>query len=133
MIIPKHHYTNRDGNLVSVYWYEDRYRYTVSTCMGIEYRELGPDPEGLLQTIPNTDVLETYMDWDTFHHVYHEHQLKAKCIRCSKHHGAPRKEYNLASLCNRCYAAMNDTSVSEAHVWYTINEDGSKGSVIKQD
>lgn len=129
--ILKHHFTNRDGNLVSAYWYEDRYRYAVSTCMGIEYRELGPDPEGLLQTIPSTDVLETYIDWDTFQHVYHDHQMKAKCIRCSKHHGAPRKEYNLASICNRCYSSMRDISNTAGNTEYEINPDGSKGSVIK--
>ena len=136
MIIQKHNYTNKDGNLVSVYWYEDRYRYTVNTNKGIEYRELGPGNNGLLETIPDTKTLEVFINWDTEHNIYYEHQLKAKCIRCSKHHGAPRKEYNLASICNRCFAAMgqtNDIVYSEGNgmVFYEINLDGSKGSVIK--
>ena len=131
--ILKHHFTNRDGNLVSAYWYEDRYRYTVSTCMGIEYRECMCNLDDFIvkADLGSIEFIEGLLNEDILLWTYHEHQLKAKCIRCSKHCGAPRKEYNLASICNRCYAAMNDTLVSEAHVWYEINPDGSKGSVIK--
>jgi hypothetical protein len=125
-----HHFLSLSGNKIAAYWYEDRYRYTVSTDYGIEYRELC-----WLYPLKQSD-LERLIHEDIWSNPYSEHQLKAKCIRCSKPFGAPRKEYNLAPICNRCYSAMeeaNDTSLSDAHVFYEINPDGSKGSVIKQD
>ena len=129
MIISKHHF-EFEGNKVDVYWYEDRYRYTVHTSNGIEYREMGPDPTGLIETMPNTNVLETFLINQILTIPYGEYQLKAKCIRCSKPNGAPRLFYNLAPICNRCFEAME--SGLQGNTEYEINPDGSKGSVIKK-
>lgn len=131
MIFTKHHYTNPEGYKVDVYWYEDRYRYTVSADNGdIEYRELGPDATGLIETIPDLNTLEVFLNHDRLRFPYEYNQLKAKCIRCSKPFGAPRKEYNLAPICNRCFNAMN-SNYESGTVFYEINPDGSKGNVIK--
>ena len=127
MPIPKHHYTNKDGHKVSVYWYEDRYRYTITTERGVEYREMF----NILDLIQSVEDLEMAVEAMSVEFPYGEQQYKSKCIRCSKHSGAPRLIYNSAPICNRCFEAMDDTSLSEAHVWYEINPDGSKGSVIK--
>ena len=132
MAIPKHHFINSNNNKVSVYYYEDRYRYIVITATGIEYRELCKAP--FVDNITDPHEIELLIEEDCFNNPYKEQQLKPKCIRCSKPFGAPRREYNLAPICNRCYSVMeqtDDTSLSEAHVWYEINPDGSKGSVIK--
>jgi hypothetical protein len=130
MIIQKHHFTNAAGHKVAVYWYEDRYRYTITTERGIEYREMF----NILDLIQSVEDLEMAVEAMSVEFPYGEQQYKSKCIRCSKHNGAPRLYYNSAPICNRCYSAMeqtDDISVSDAHVWYSINEDGSKGSVIK--
>jgi hypothetical protein len=129
MIFPKHHYINCDGNKVSVYWYEDRYRYTIDTDFCIEYRELGQAP--FVEGLYSTGELELLIQEDVVNNPYGEQQLKSKCIRCSKHHGAPRREYNLAPICNRCFNALND-NYGSGTVFYSINPDGSKGSVIKE-
>ncbi len=125
MAILKHRFLNWTGNEIVVYWFEDRYRYTVSTSAGIEYRE-----RCWLYPFENYDELERIINEDIVDNPYGEQQFKAKCIRCSKWEGAPRKLHNLASICNRCYEAMNDT-YGDGTVFYSINEDGSKGSVIK--
>jgi len=126
MPITTHHF-EYCGNKVSVYWYEDRYRYTVETKRGIEYREMN-DKFNLIYT---KEDLELAIKVDISVYPYEDNQYKAKCIRCSKPFGAPRKKYNLAPICNRCFAAMDDIYGSGT-VFYEINTDGSKGSVIKE-
>ena len=121
-MITKSHFITPTGDNISVYWFEDRYRYTVNS---IEYREVIMDP-----CYTNEKLHELVLN-DIRNYPYQSQQLKSRCIRCSKQHGVPRKEYNLAPICNRCRSAMNDTSVSGASVFYEINQDGSKGSVIK--
>lgn len=123
-MITKHHFNDNNGNRVSVYAYEGKYRYTVDTPYGIEYREIRTSFAWNL--IDSIEALEACLNEDILLWPYGEQQLKLKCIRCSKHHGAPRKDYNLAPICNRCYEAMEDGNVE-----YSINTDGSKGSVVK--
>ena len=123
-MITKHHFVDNNGNKVSVYAYEGTYRYTVDTPSGIEYREIRVSPFSYM--VNTIESLEGCINEDIFLWPYGEQQLKAKCIRCSKPYGAPRKEYNLAPICNRCYDAMDDGNVE-----YLINEDGSKGSIVK--
>jgi hypothetical protein len=134
--ILKHHFINEEGNHISAYWYKDRYRYTVNTPKGIEYREItiSPDIELICGPVDSIEGLESLLNEDSKLWPYREQQLKTKCIRCSKHHGAPRKEYNLAPICNRCLEAMEETNdtYSSGTVFYSINEDGSKGPVIKE-
>jgi len=125
-MILKHKFYLMGVEIVQVYWYEDRYRYVVNQLHSIEYREL------VCEQQTSEQELQKMILQDIYDHPYGEQQLKTRCIRCSKWHGAPRKEYNLAPICNRCFTAMNDISVSDAFVWYEINPDGSKGSVIKQ-
>ena len=133
MIIEKHHFVNSSGNKVACYYYEDRYRYSVTTDKGIEYRELVVDPSGILETMPDTKTLEAFLEYDIIDRPYNEPQMTNKCIRCSSRLGSPRKEYNLAVLCARCFSCMSDTSnVGAGSTFYGINEDGSKGSVIKE-
>lgn len=135
-MITTHHFINQDKNKVDVYWYEDRYRYCVNTDKGIEYRELSGY---LVDTITDTKTLESWIYQDMSDNPYGPPQMTNKCIRCSNRHGAPRKTHNLASICERCYKIctneMNetaDTSNTAGRVWYSINEDGSKGTVIKE-
>ncbi len=116
------------NNEITVYRYEDRYRYTVKTNKGIEYREM-MDKFNLIYT---TEDLELAIKVDISVYPYEEPQYKGKCIRCSKWHGAPRKKYNLAPICNRCFEAMEKTDIyGSGTVFYEINQDGSKGPVIK--
>jgi hypothetical protein len=130
MSILKHHF-EWNYKKISAYWFENRYRYTVSdmtnSTNGIEYREMY-----WLYPLEQTE-LERLLVEDIIDHDYGVQQLSPKCIRCSKHHGAPRKEYNLAPICNRCYSVMDKTHdiYGSGTVFYSINEDGSKGSVIK--
>lgn len=132
MIFTKHNF-EYDGNKIAVYYFEDRYRYTVTTDKGIEYRELGPDPTGLLFTMPTLNVLETFIIQDINVHPYGDQQFKFKCVRCSAHRGSPRKQYNLAPMCDRCFnATTNCDEDDKSLTWYGINEDGSKGSCIKE-
>ena len=119
-------------NPVEVYWFEDRYRYTVKPIKGMEYRELKPEEVGNDGPFISVHEVELFIAQDIEEYPYGDTQYKAKCIRCSKPHGAPRKEYNLAPLCHRCFEAMNDTSNVVGNVEYIINEDGSKGSVVKE-
>ena len=133
-MIIKHHFITESGESVSVYHYENNiYRYQVVTPKGIEYREI----EDIFELIgDSTVILEVSIKEQRNLMPYGPAQLSAKCIRCSKHHGAPRKEYNLASICERCYKVMcktDDTINATGIVWYLINDDGSKGSVIKSE
>jgi len=123
-MITRHRFYLLGVEIVQVYWYEDRYRYIVNQLRSIEYRELVCEQQS------STRKLEELISKDICDHPYGEQQLKAKCIRCSKPYGAPRKEYNLASICNRCYDAMNN-EYGAGNVEYLINDDGSKGSVVK--
>ena len=127
-MILKHHFTNWHGEKVSAYWYDDRYRYTVTTDKGIEYRE-----RVWLYPFESYTELERILNEDIVDNPYGDQQLKSKCIRCSKWHGSPRKEYNLAPICNRCEIAMHDTSNVAGNTEYEINSDGSKGNVIRTD
>lgn len=127
-MITKHHFEYK-GNKVDVYWYENRYRYCVHTDKGIEYRELEGEPSY------NIFILQQKLIGDMYYNKYHAPQMSSKCIRCSKHEGAPRKNFNLAPICERCYKVMEettDTNNTTGNTWYEINPDGSKGSVIKE-
>jgi len=126
MLIDKYTYVDDNKHTITAYWFNDRYRYTVNTESGIEYREV------ITPAVNSANALETLLDHDISKFPYKEPQRSGKCIRCSKHHGAPRKEYNLASICDRCYRVMvSDTKANTASVFYMINEDGSKGSAMK--
>ena len=127
MIFQSHHFKYKE-NKIDIYWYEDRYRYVVNKENIIEYREFGPSY--LLETIPSLEVLQSFIISDMHHFIYNEQQLSAKCIRCSKWHGSPRKDFNLAPICNRCFGAMTDT-INAGNTEYEIKPDGSKGNVIK--
>ena len=127
-MILSHRFTSAT-NQINVYFFDDRYRYTVETDRGIEYREV-------VMYTPMTAIslLETVIELDIINHPYQAAQYTGKCIRCSSHSmAAPRKEFNLAVLCKRCFKATSNPSKSPSATWYTINEDGSKGSVIKDD
>ena len=121
-----------DKTDVNVYIYGDRYRYTVKTPKSIEYRELLFTEFGADAPVDDPTI---FIIQDIEGHPYSDVQYKSKCIRCSKPHGVPRKEYNLAPICNRCYSVMEKDSdicsVSSGFTEYYINEDGSKGSVVK--
>lgn len=136
MTLIKHHFIY-ENNKVDVYFFEDRYRYTVTTDKGIEYRELVDNPDTpILVTINDDLILESYIVNDMYRFPYQAPQMTNKCVRCSNRLGSPRKQYNLANMCERCYKAMSenaDTSNTAGMVWYTINEDGSKGPVIKEE
>ena len=127
------HFNDAYSHKVSLYWYEDRYRYTVTTDKGIEYRETAILPHPVKNDTPETrNRLMWFIQNDIMKHPYGDVQYNSKCIRCSKSHAAPRKEFNLAPLCNRCAAAMSDISNTAGNTEYFINEDGSKGSVVKE-
>ena len=123
-MITKHRFYLLGVEIVQVYWYEDRYRYIVNQLRSLEYRELVCEQQS------STEKLERLINQDICDYPYGEQQLKAKCIRCSKPYGAPRKEYNLAPICNRCYDAM-ESNYGSGNTEYEINLDGSKGSVVK--
>lgn len=117
-----------DGYSIRAYYYDDRYRYTRNTDKGIEYREV------VSELISSDYELQRLLLQDIHNHPYDQQQFSCKCIRCSKPYGAPRKEYNLAPICNRCYNAMlesTDTISTPGIVFYEINADGSKGNVLK--
>jgi hypothetical protein len=132
-VIIKHHFTTELNEKVSVYLFEDKYRYQVVTDKGIEYRELY-DILGIIGD--SVETLEQAIKEQRLAIPYGPPQMSAKCIRCSKWHGSPRKEYNLASICERCYKVMeqtDDTNNTTGNTWYGINDDGSKGPVIKEE
>ena len=128
-MIVKHHFTTEAGERVSVYQFAGNYRYQVVTDNGIEYRELD-DIFGLIGD--STTILEAAIKEQRILIPYGHPQLSAKCIRCSKHHGFPRRMFNHASICARCYDVMVN-NYTGGNTWYQINPDGSKGSVIKEE
>ena len=119
----KYHCILKDTK-VSAYYYEDRYRYTVSTKLGIEYREV-------VSTLLSSEyALQKLLLQDINNTPYNSYQYSARCIRCSKHHGSPRKQFNLAPICPRCFSAMTDTN-NMGNTEYEITPEGSKGNVVK--
>lgn len=126
-MIVKHRFYLLGVEIVQVYWYEDRYRYVVNQLRSIEYREL------VCEQLSSEEELQKRITKDIADHPYTEVHLNSKCIRCSKHEGVPRKLFNLAPICPRCFDAMTDTNNTAGNTWYEINENGSKGNVIKTD
>lgn len=60
--------------------------------------------------------------------------LYPRCIRCSKRSmdTRTRKDLNSCLMCDRCHQATISVDPEDPSVtFYGINEDGSKGSVIK--
>ncbi len=130
-VFVKHSFTF-ENHQVTAYWYEDRYRYTVFTENGIEYREMQPSEN--LQDIKDFETLEAILINDIKDNPYGSTQFSNKCVRCSKQTAFPRKQYNLAPLCNRCYDILLDCEKNKDftgfNTFYSINDDGSKGSLI---
>lgn len=66
--------------------------------------------------------------------VYTRKTAATKCVRCGRPGSENRLDLNNAHMCDRCYDATKNCDENcpvEGQVWYYINEDGSKGSLIK--